>query len=68
MNAIELMSSLQTRVLRIKTELGQSSTAHVSVEDTGAGIKPSSEPAFSADVYDQSAWHGNGPFDLQLII
>ena len=41
MNAIELMSSLQTRVLRIKTELGQSSTVHVSVEDTGMGIKPS---------------------------
>ena len=41
MNAIESMSSLQTRVLRIKTELSQSSTVHVSVEDTGAGIKPS---------------------------
>ena len=41
MNAIESMSSLQTRVLRIKTELGQSSTVHVSVEDTGMGIKPS---------------------------
>ncbi|MGB9656997.1 MAG: PAS domain S-box protein [Pseudolabrys sp.] len=41
MNAIESMSSLQTRVLRIKTELGQSSTVHVSVEDTGTGIKPS---------------------------
>ncbi|MGA7167115.1 MAG: ATP-binding protein, partial [Pseudolabrys sp.] len=41
MNAIESMSSLQTRLLRIKTELSQSSTVHVSVEDTGAGIKPS---------------------------
>ena len=41
MNAIESMSSLQTRVLRIKTELSQSSTVHVSVEDTGTGIKPS---------------------------
>ena len=41
MNAIKSMSSLQTRVLRIKTELGQSSTVHVSVEDTGMGIKPS---------------------------
>ncbi|MGC1764725.1 MAG: PAS domain S-box protein [Pseudolabrys sp.] len=41
MNAIESMSSLQTRVLHIKTELSQSSTVHVSVEDTGAGIKPS---------------------------
>ncbi|MGA7209164.1 MAG: PAS domain S-box protein [Pseudolabrys sp.] len=40
-NAIESMSSLQTRVLRIKTEPSQSSTVHVSVEDTGAGIKPS---------------------------
>ena len=41
MNAIESMSSLQTRLLRIKTELSQSSTVHVSVEDTGTGIKPS---------------------------
>jgi signal transduction histidine kinase len=41
MNAIEAMSSLQTRVLRIKTELGQSNTAHVSIEDTGTGIKSS---------------------------
>ena len=41
MNAIEAMSSLQTRVLRIKTELSQSSTVHVSIEDTGPGIKPS---------------------------
>jgi signal transduction histidine kinase len=41
MNAIESMSSLQTRILRIKTELSQSSTVHVSIEDTGTGIKPS---------------------------
>ena len=41
MNAIELMGSSQTRVLRIKTELSQSNTAHVSIEDTGTGIKPS---------------------------
>ena len=41
MNAIELMSSLQTRVLRIKTELSQSNTVHVSIEDTGTGVKPS---------------------------
>ena len=41
MNAIEAMSSLQTRVLRIKTELGQSNTVHVSIEDTGTGIEPS---------------------------
>ena len=41
MNAIESMSSLQTRVLRIKTELSQSKTVHVSIEDTGMGIKPS---------------------------
>ena len=41
MNAIESMSSLQTRVLRIKTELSQSNTVHVSIEDTGTGIKPS---------------------------
>ncbi|MGA7682247.1 MAG: ATP-binding protein, partial [Pseudolabrys sp.] len=41
MNAIESMSSMETRVLRIKTELSQSSTVHVSIEDTGTGIKPS---------------------------
>ena len=41
MNAIEAMSSLQTRVLRIKTELSQSNKVHVSIEDTGTGIKPS---------------------------
>jgi signal transduction histidine kinase len=41
MNAIEAMSSLQTRVLRTKTELSQSNTVHVSIEDTGGGIKSS---------------------------
>ena len=41
MNAIELMSSSQTRVLRIKTELSQSNRVHVSIEDTGTGIEPS---------------------------
>ena len=41
MNAIESLSSMETRVLRIKTELSQSNTVHVSIEDTGAGIKPS---------------------------
>jgi signal transduction histidine kinase len=39
MNAIESMSSVQARVLRIKTELSQSNTVHVSIEDTGTGIK-----------------------------
>ena len=41
MNAIESMDSLQTRALRIKTELSQSNTVHVSIEDTGTGIKSS---------------------------
>ena len=41
MNAIELMSSLQTRVLRIQTQLSQSNRVHVSIEDTGTGIEPS---------------------------
>ena len=41
MNAIELMGSSQTRALRIKTELSQSNTVHVSIEDTGTGIKSS---------------------------
>jgi signal transduction histidine kinase len=40
-NAIESMSSSQTRVLRIKTELSHSNKVHVSIEDTGTGIKPS---------------------------
>ena len=43
MNAIEAMSSSQTRVLRIKTELSQSNTVRVSVEDTGmASSRPTS--------------------------
>ena len=41
MNAIESMGSLQTRALRLKTELSQSNTVHVSIEDTGTGIKSS---------------------------
>ena len=41
MNAIEAVSSTETRVLCVKTKLNQPSTVHVSVEDTGAGIKPS---------------------------
>src|SRR6476646_1192838 len=41
MNAIEAMSSSQIRALRIKTALSQFNKVHVSVEDTGAGIKPS---------------------------
>ena len=41
MNAIESMGSLQTRALRIKTDLSQSNTVHVSIEDTGTGIKSS---------------------------
>ena len=40
-NAIESMTSLQTRVLRITTQLSQSNTVHVSIEDTGTGIEPS---------------------------
>ena len=40
-NAIESMSSLKTRVLRIQTKLNASNTMHVSVEDTGTGIEPS---------------------------
>ena len=41
MNAIELMSSSQTRVLRIKTVLSRTKKVHVSIEDTGIGIKQS---------------------------
>jgi signal transduction histidine kinase len=40
-NAIESMGSLQTRALRMKTELSQSNTVQVSIEDTGTGIKSS---------------------------
>jgi signal transduction histidine kinase len=39
--ALATASRLQTRVLRIKTKLGQSNTVHVSIKDTGAGIKQS---------------------------
>ncbi|MGA9034748.1 MAG: sensor histidine kinase [Pseudolabrys sp.] len=39
MNAIEAMSSSQTRVLRIKTALSRTKKVHVSIEDTGMGIK-----------------------------
>ena len=67
MNAIESMGSLQTRVLRIKTKLGQSNTVQVSIKDTGAGIRAvRHRSAFSADVHDQNARHGNGPFDLPI--
>jgi signal transduction histidine kinase len=41
MNAIESMGSVETRVLRIKTELSQPNTVHVSIEDTGTGVNPS---------------------------
>ena len=41
MNAIESMSSSQTRVLRIKTALSRTKKVHVSIEDTGMGIKQS---------------------------
>ena len=41
MNAIEAMSSSQTRVLRIKTALSRTKKVHVSIEDTGIGIKQS---------------------------
>ncbi|MGB9317322.1 MAG: ATP-binding protein, partial [Pseudolabrys sp.] len=41
MNAIESMSSSQTRVLRIKTAVSQTHKVHVSIEDTGVGIKQS---------------------------
>src|SRR6478609_7091805 len=41
MNAIESMSSVPGRVLRIKTELSQSNKVHLSIEETGTGIKPS---------------------------
>jgi signal transduction histidine kinase len=41
MNAIESMGSSQTRALRIKAELSQSNTVHVSIEDTGTGVKSS---------------------------
>ncbi|MFZ1063952.1 MAG: sensor histidine kinase [Pseudolabrys sp.] len=41
MNAIESMSSSQTRVMRIKTVLSRTKKVHVSIEDTGIGIKQS---------------------------
>ncbi|MGB8756773.1 MAG: sensor histidine kinase [Pseudolabrys sp.] len=41
MNAIESMNSSQTRVLRIKTVLSRTKKVHVSIEDTGIGIKQS---------------------------
>ncbi|MFY9758356.1 MAG: sensor histidine kinase [Pseudolabrys sp.] len=41
MNAIESMNSSQTRVLRIKTVLSRTKKVHVSIEDTGMGIKQS---------------------------
>ena len=37
------------------------------IKDTGAGIKAvRHRSAFSADVHDQNAWYGNGPFDLPI--
>ena len=41
MNAIEAMSSVEPRVLTIKSELIGHGTVYVSIEDTGSGIDPS---------------------------
>jgi signal transduction histidine kinase len=41
MNAIEAMSSVQPRVLSIKTEMNANGTILVAIEDTGSGIDPS---------------------------
>ena len=48
MNAIESMTSSQTRVLRIKTELSQSKKVHVSIEDTGTASSRPTSPSFSS--------------------
>jgi len=52
MNAIESMSSTPRRVLRVKTERGESDAVHISIEDSGTGIAPSNldrifKPLFS---------------------
>jgi signal transduction histidine kinase len=41
MNAIEAMSSVEPRLLSIKSEVTEHGTVHVSIEDTGSGIDPS---------------------------
>ena len=40
MNAIESMHSVEPRLLRVKSELGESGNVVVSIEDTGTGIDP----------------------------
>lgn len=41
MNAVEAMSSMQPRVLSIRSERSGNNSVHVSVGDTGTGIDPS---------------------------
>ena len=45
----------QIRVLRIKTELSQSNKVHVSIEDTGTGIKPSDVARFFKPMFTTKA-------------
>ena len=59
MNAIEAMSSKETRVLRIKTKLSRSNMLHVSIEDTGTGIKPSDVARVFKPMFTTKA-HGMG--------
>ena len=59
MNAIEAMSSKETRVLRIKTKLSRSNMVHVSIEDTGTGIKPSDVARVFLPMFTTKA-HGMG--------
>src|SRR5215813_5945250 len=40
MNAVEAMQSVQTRVLKVKTDQTSPGAVRVSIEDTGAGIDP----------------------------
>ena len=41
MNAIEAMQSVQSRVLKVKSNQSNAEMVHVSIEDTGTGIDPS---------------------------
>ena len=69
MNAIEAMHEAPSRVLRIQTSLSKPYLAHVSIEDTGSGIDPTSrERIFRALFTTKSSGMGMGLSICQSII
>jgi C4-dicarboxylate-specific signal transduction histidine kinase len=68
-NAIDAMRASQQRPrsLRITTATGEANSLLISVQDSGAGHRPEASGAdFRAVLYNQTPWHGLGPFHLPL--